>query len=92
MFCGIGRPPEGWDTADYVLGKWAPGEKDDLPSVVDLAADAVESILAEGAGAAANRFNVRPGRGRALPTAAGVGRKPRSSSTSFTPAAVAWSR
>ena len=35
-----------------------------LDEVVDTAADAVEAILAEGAVAAMNRFNVRSGRGR----------------------------
>lgn len=61
---GIGRPPEGWETADYVLGKWNATEKDSLAGVVDTAADGVELLLAEGLEAAMNRFNVRPGRGR----------------------------
>jgi PTH1 family peptidyl-tRNA hydrolase len=61
---GIGRPPEGWETADYVLGKWNATEKDSLAEVVDKAADGVELFLTEGLEAAMNRFNVRPGKGR----------------------------
>ncbi len=56
---GIGRPPEGWDPADYVLGKWSPGEQDGLPSAVDLAADAVELLLTQGLTVAMNTFHVR---------------------------------
>ncbi len=61
---GIGRPPEGWETADYVLGKWNATEKDSLAGVVDTAADGVELLVSDGLEAAMNRFNVRPGRGR----------------------------
>jgi peptidyl-tRNA hydrolase, PTH1 family len=59
---GVGRPPEGWDTADYVLGRWTPTEQEALPAVIDTAADAVEAVLQDGALAAMNRFNVRPER------------------------------
>lgn len=57
---GVGRPPEGWDTADYVLAKWQGSEQDELPDVVDRAADAVEAVLTEGPTAAMNRINTRP--------------------------------
>ncbi len=57
---GVSRPPEGWDTADYVLGKWNAAERDDLEVLVGRAADAVELVLADGVPAAMNRFNVRP--------------------------------
>ena len=63
---GVGRPPEGWDTADYVLGKWSPAEASGLPTIVDDAADAVEAILRDGVMAAMNHFNTRgrvPGSG-----------------------------
>jgi peptidyl-tRNA hydrolase, PTH1 family len=56
---GVGRPPEGWDTADYVLGKWTTAEQQDLTATVDRAADAVEGVLRDGLEAAMNRFNVR---------------------------------
>lgn len=56
---GVGRPPEGWDTADYVLGKWTPAESEALEEVVDLAADAVEAVLRDGALAAMNVYNTR---------------------------------
>ena len=59
---GVGRPPEGWDTADYVLGKWTAAEQAALPGVVDAAVDAVEAVIHDGAAAAMNRFNVRPER------------------------------
>jgi peptidyl-tRNA hydrolase, PTH1 family len=45
---GVGRPPEGWDTADYVLGKFAAAEAAEVPAIVDRAADAVERIAVEG--------------------------------------------
>lgn len=54
--CGIGRPPGG-DTTPWVLGRFGP---EDAPFVADLvskAADAVERIIIDGAGAAMNEFN-----------------------------------
>jgi len=56
---GVGRPPEGWDTADYVLGKWTPGEQSEIDHTIDCASDAVEAVIQEGLEAAMNRFNVR---------------------------------
>lgn len=69
--CGIGRPPEGWDTANYVLGRWTDDEADRLVDVVDTAADATEAILRDGAETAMNRFNARD-RKAAAPTAGGA--------------------
>jgi len=62
---GVGRPPEGWDTADYVLGKWTGEESDLLDGVLDRAADAVEAVLRDGAVAAMNTYNARAERGAA---------------------------
>lgn len=57
---GISRPPQGLDSAAYVLGQWSDAERERLADLVAQAADAVEAVLAEGATAAMNRFNVRP--------------------------------
>jgi len=62
---GVGRPPEGWDTADYVLGKWTGEEQDLLDGVVDRAADAVEAVLRDGTVAAMNTYNARSTQGGA---------------------------
>ena len=56
---GVGRPPEGWETADYVLGKWNSAEQAEIPSILDRGADAVEGILRDGLQAAMNVFNTR---------------------------------
>lgn len=55
--CGVGRPPEGWESADYVLGRFAPDEQALIKEAIDKAADAVEAILKEGTAPAMNRFN-----------------------------------
>ena len=60
---GVGRPPEGWDTADYVLGKWNTSEQTEIESILDRGADAVEGILRDGPDTAMNVFNTRPGAG-----------------------------
>jgi PTH1 family peptidyl-tRNA hydrolase len=57
---GVSRPPEGWQTADYVLGKWNDQEASELDGVVDKAADAVEAVLREGVAVAMNKVNRRP--------------------------------
>jgi PTH1 family peptidyl-tRNA hydrolase len=62
---GLGRPPEGWDSAAYVLGRWTPDECKDVPHIVDTAADAVEAVLRDGVDAAMNVFNVRARSGQA---------------------------
>lgn len=57
---GIGKPPGGKEQgADHVLK--APGRKarEELDVGIEIAADAVECILAEGLSAAQNRFNGR---------------------------------
>lgn len=56
---GVGRPPPGWDTADFVLGRWTSDEEASLPDLVDRAADAVALVVAEGPAAAMQQFNER---------------------------------
>jgi PTH1 family peptidyl-tRNA hydrolase len=60
---GISRPPQGWDTADYVLGKWSSEEKGRLPDAIDTACDAIEAVLDAGISVAMNQFNARSDEG-----------------------------
>lgn len=51
---GVGRPPPGFggDVVDWVLSRFDPSEKAELPDVVRRAADAVARIIQDGASAA----------------------------------------
>ena len=55
---GIGRPPGQMDTADYVLRDFNGTERKELPVTLEIAADAVEAIIAEGVAKATMRFHV----------------------------------
>ncbi|HZA60928.1 MAG TPA: aminoacyl-tRNA hydrolase [Actinomycetota bacterium] len=59
---GVGRPPGREDPADYVLEPFAKGERDEAGLLVEKAADAVETLIREGLGAAQDRFNRVPPR------------------------------
>lgn len=54
---GIGRPPEGWEAATFVLNPFEPEEKAIVDRTVALAAEAAETFLREGLEAAMNRYN-----------------------------------
>lgn len=54
---GIGKPPGRQAGADYVLKRPGKAERAELDVAVEEAADAVETILAEGVDVAMNRFN-----------------------------------
>ncbi|HWE55878.1 MAG TPA: aminoacyl-tRNA hydrolase [Acidimicrobiales bacterium] len=55
---GIGKPPGGKERgADHVLKAPTKKGREELDVSIELAADAVEAILAEGVAAAQNRFN-----------------------------------
>ena len=54
---GIGRPPGRMDPAAYVLKDFSKAEREDLPLVLDEAADAVEALIAVGLEAAQQRFH-----------------------------------
>jgi PTH1 family peptidyl-tRNA hydrolase len=56
---GIGRPPSGWDTRDYVLGNWSRAEAETLQELYARIGDAIETFVAEGIIPAMNRFNVQ---------------------------------
>ncbi|HMV67141.1 MAG TPA: aminoacyl-tRNA hydrolase [Myxococcota bacterium] len=45
---GVGRPPVGWDPADYVLGRWTEAETAGLYDFVARGADAVEAVVRDG--------------------------------------------
>lgn len=60
---GIGKPPGRQPGADYVLHRPGKAERDALDVAVEVAADAVEVIAAEGTDAAMLRFNTEIGRG-----------------------------
>jgi PTH1 family peptidyl-tRNA hydrolase len=57
---GVDRPPPNWQGADYVLANFTGAEQKELPALIDLAADAVEEIVARGLPAAMNKFNTKP--------------------------------
>ena len=54
---GIGRPPGRMDPADFVLRDFSPTERESLPSTLDAAADAVESLVSLGLLATQQRFH-----------------------------------
>ncbi len=54
---GIGRPQS--DAVDHVLSRFEPEEEPRVEEAVERAADAVETLLLEGASAAMERFNRR---------------------------------
>lgn len=56
---GVGAKPKDWDLADHVLGRFADSERKLVDEAIVRAADAVEMILANGADAAMNRYNVK---------------------------------
>ncbi len=60
---GVGRPPEQWEGADWVLAKFYSEEEKALKELVPLAADAAVAALLEGPVVAANRYNRRQRKG-----------------------------
>jgi peptidyl-tRNA hydrolase, PTH1 family len=54
---GIGRPPGRQDVADFVLSNYSVAERKSVPLQVTAAADAVESLLADGLERTQARFN-----------------------------------
>lgn len=56
---GIGRPADGTDVVDHVLGDFTPQECAVLDPIIERACRAAVTALAEGIGAAMNRFNTR---------------------------------
>lgn len=58
---GVGRPPEGWDTADWVLAAFSSAEEEALPEVLDRAVEAVALVVERGLSVAMNETNRRRG-------------------------------
>jgi len=56
---GVGRPPAGWDPANFVLGKWSKQESEAMDSLVDEGVSAIEKIITEDIEAAMRQFNIR---------------------------------
>ncbi|MCA0354663.1 MAG: aminoacyl-tRNA hydrolase [Chloroflexi bacterium] len=54
---GIGRPPEGWEVINFVLGNWNAAERDTLPKLYDRAVEACELCLSDGVTKAMNAVN-----------------------------------
>jgi peptidyl-tRNA hydrolase, PTH1 family len=54
---GIGRPPGRQDVADFVLRRPGTTERKELDVTLELAADAIESIITQGVDATMNRVN-----------------------------------
>ena len=54
---GIGKAPEGWDMADYVLGKFSEEERKIVNDSITRAADAASMTVASGVTAAMNKYN-----------------------------------
>jgi PTH1 family peptidyl-tRNA hydrolase len=55
--CGIGRPPGRQTVEDYVLKPYSSTERKDLPVTIEVAADAVESLLTTDLATTQSAFN-----------------------------------
>ena len=53
---GIGPVPEDWDAVDFVLGKFAAGERETIDNTIDRAADGAECWVTEGIEASMNQI------------------------------------
>ena len=60
---GVGEKPQGWDLADYVLGRFSPRDREAVEEAAERAADAICMILAQGPDAAMNHYNGMKNRG-----------------------------
>ncbi len=54
---GIGRAPEKWDLADYVLSKFSKADREIINKSIEMAANAAIMIAARGVAEAMNTFN-----------------------------------
>lgn len=54
---GVGAPPAKMAMPDYVLGKFGEAERQDLPKIMDLAMDAIDSWLDYGVEQTMTRYN-----------------------------------
>jgi len=54
---GVGKPPEGWDLADFVLSAFSPEERKIIDENIEKAARAVAVIMEDGIDAAMRLFN-----------------------------------
>lgn len=54
---GVGEKPKGWDLADYVLGHFSAQERPVMNEAALRAADAIRTIITNGADVAMNEFN-----------------------------------
>ncbi len=54
---GIGRPQNGRDLADFVIGRFSKEEAKEMIPVVKNAGDAIETMITDGVDLAMNRFN-----------------------------------
>lgn len=54
---GIGKAPEGWDLADYVLSEFTENDYVPIKESIERAAAAVPAILTDGVAAAMNLYN-----------------------------------
>lgn len=54
---GVGKPPQGRRGADWVLKRPGRADRDQLDDIVELAADAAESLLVDDVEAVMSRFN-----------------------------------
>ncbi len=54
---GVGRPEQGRDLADFVLGRFSKVEQVEMKDTLDRAADAVECIVREGVSGSMNKYN-----------------------------------
>jgi PTH1 family peptidyl-tRNA hydrolase len=58
--CGLGHPGQKERVIGHVLGAFSKAEQRELPDFVARAAEAVESVVRDGAASAMNKFNQGP--------------------------------
>jgi len=58
---GIGRPPRGWQGADYVLSRFSADEQAEIAVTIEEAAEVLQHVLRDGLNEAMNRHNRRAG-------------------------------